>query len=78
MHIYLKGMRKDREWKFRKEWGGLGDEFKHHMVDWDKVCTLIANGGLGVMKLTTFNQALLESGYGSLGERNHDYGGVFN
>lgn len=37
------------------------------MVDWDKVCTLIANGGLGVRKLTTFNQALLESGYGIWG-----------
>ena len=47
-------------------------------MGWDKVCTIIANGGLGVRKLTNFNQALLESGYGILGERNHDYGGVFN
>jgi hypothetical protein len=24
-----------------------GYEFKHHLMDWDMVCTPIANGGLG-------------------------------
>ena len=32
---------------------------KTHLVGWDKVCAPIANGGLGIRKLTTFNKALL-------------------
>ena len=28
-------------------------------VGWDKVCALMANGGLGIRKLPTFNKALL-------------------
>ena len=40
-------------------WSGLGEEFKHHLVGWDKVCTPIATGGLGIRKLTTFNQSLV-------------------
>ena len=39
-------------------WGGLGEEFKHHLVGWDKVCSPLAGGGLGIQKLTTFNQSL--------------------
>jgi len=39
-------------------WGGLG-EFKYHLVGWVKVCTPLASGGLGIRKLTTFNQSLL-------------------
>lgn len=27
-------------------WGGWGDDFKHHLVGWDKACTPIANAGL--------------------------------
>jgi hypothetical protein len=29
-------------------WGGVGDEFKLPLVSWSKVCTPIAQGGLGV------------------------------
>ena len=29
------------------------------LVGWDKVCAPIANGGLGIRKLTTFDKALL-------------------
>jgi hypothetical protein len=32
-------------------WGGLGKEFKNHMVRWCKVCTPISKGGLGNQKL---------------------------
>ena len=32
---------------------------KTHLLGWDKVCMRIANGGLGIRKLTTFNKALL-------------------
>ena len=37
----------------------LWGDSKTHLVGWDKVCAPMANGGLGVRKLTTFNIALL-------------------
>ena len=37
----------------------LWGDSKIHLVGWDKVCAPIANGGLGIRKLTTFNKALL-------------------
>ena len=40
-------------------WYGMGDEFKIHFVGWDKVCAPIANSGLGIRKLTSFNKVLL-------------------
>ena len=38
----------------------LWGDSKTHLVGWDKVCALIANGGLGIRKLTTFNKARSE------------------
>jgi hypothetical protein len=40
-------------------WGGIGEEFKYYLVRWDKVCSPISEGGLGIRNLRTFNQALL-------------------
>ena len=40
-------------------WGGMGGESKSHLVVWDKVHAPMFNGGLGIRKLTTFNNALL-------------------
>jgi hypothetical protein len=40
-------------------WGGLGDEFKYHLVNWHAICTPIQQGGLGLRQLIPFNQALL-------------------
>jgi hypothetical protein len=40
-------------------WGGLGEEFKYHLVSWPKVCTLIFEGGLGIRNLLRFNHDLL-------------------
>jgi hypothetical protein len=40
-------------------WGGIGEEFKYHLVNWLKVCTPISEGGLGFRKLLMFNRALL-------------------
>ena len=40
-------------------WGGLGDGFKHHLVGWNIVCSLLANGGLGVRRVDVINRALL-------------------
>ena len=37
----------------------LWGDSKTHLIEWDKVCAPIANGGLGIRKLTTFNKALL-------------------
>ena len=37
----------------------LWGDSKLHLVDWDKVCAPIVNGGLGIRKLITFNKALL-------------------
>ena len=40
-------------------WGGMGEEQKLHPVAWDKVCSPIPQGGLGVRHLIPFNRALL-------------------
>ena len=40
-------------------WGGMGEEHKFHLVAWDRVCSPIPQGGLGVRQLTPFNLALL-------------------
>ena len=37
----------------------LWGDSKTHLLGWDKVCIPIANDGLGIRKLTTFNKALL-------------------
>jgi hypothetical protein len=40
-------------------WGGIGDEFKYHLVRWSKVCNSISEGGLDIRNLVMFNRALL-------------------
>ena len=40
-------------------WGGMGNDVKHHLVGWDKVCVPKAKGGLGVQSLVLFNKTLL-------------------
>jgi hypothetical protein len=40
-------------------WGGMNDEAKFHLVEWEKVCSPINEGGLGIRNLRRFNQALL-------------------
>lgn len=34
-------------------WSGPGDKFKFSFVDWNTMCSLISNGGMGVHKLGT-------------------------
>lgn len=41
-------------------WGGLGDEFKLHLVRWRNVREPLHNRGLGFRNLVLFNQAFLE------------------
>ena len=53
----------------------MGDS-KFHLVGWDKVCVPIANGGLGIRELSTFNKALWGNGCGGLGRKRIGYGGV--
>jgi hypothetical protein len=40
-------------------WGGIGNEFKFHLVNWARICLPIKSGGLGVRNLIQFNRALL-------------------
>jgi hypothetical protein len=40
-------------------WGGMGEKFKFHLVNWWKVCSPIQEGGLGIRNLRCFNHALL-------------------
>jgi hypothetical protein len=40
-------------------WGGIGEEFKNHLVTWAKVCSLASERGLGIKNLMVFNHALL-------------------
>jgi hypothetical protein len=40
-------------------WGGIGQEFKYHLVNWRTICTPIQQGGLGLRQIIPFNQALL-------------------
>ena len=47
-------------------WGGLGDEFKHHLLSWDTVCSPLAQGGLGVRRWMCLIKLCWENGYGSL------------
>jgi len=40
-------------------WGGIGEEFKFHLVNRSKVCSPISSGGLGIRNLRLLNKALL-------------------
>ena len=39
--------------------GGVGEDFKYHLVRWSKVCSPLSEGGLGLRKLVDFNRVLL-------------------
>ena len=39
--------------------GGIGEEFKFHLVNWPKVCSPVWEGGFGIRNLRCFNRALL-------------------
>jgi hypothetical protein len=40
-------------------WGGIEDEAKFHLVKWNRICTSLHSGGLGVHNFIQFNRALL-------------------
>lgn len=40
-------------------WGETGEAAKYQLVRWDKTCSLISRGGLGIHKLSFSNEALL-------------------
>ena len=67
-------------------WGGIGDEFKFHLVDWKHVCESFCGGGLGIRILLLFSKAFLgkwlrryaterEAFWGRVGE--HKYGSMW-
>ncbi|KAF5473466.1 hypothetical protein F2P56_010075, partial [Juglans regia] len=37
-------------------WGGMGEENKFHLVNWQRVCCPFVNGGLGMRNLSIFNK----------------------
>jgi len=49
-------------------WGSLEECFKHSLVAWEKVCSPLEMGGLGVRKLVHFNQDLLGKRLWSFGQ----------
>ena len=40
-------------------WGGIGDEFKYHLVNRCTICAPIQQGGLGLRQIIPFIQALM-------------------
>lgn len=55
---------KSMDKKIRKDlgnflWGASEEVFKYPLVVWDKVCSPIEVGGLGIRKIANFYQALL-------------------
>lgn len=40
-------------------WEGSMVDRKYHLVKWDKVCSSIRDGGLGIKKLKLVNKALM-------------------
>lgn len=54
-------------WAFLQ--GGIGEETNFHLVKWNKVCTPLSSGGLGIWNLRTFNKA-----HGKLLRRYHPEG----
>lgn len=40
-------------------WGGMGEEFKFYLVNWNSICKPIQQGCSGIRKLWTFNQTSL-------------------
>jgi hypothetical protein len=40
-------------------WGGIGHEAEFHLVNWNRICTPLHSGGLGVHNFIQFNRALL-------------------
>jgi hypothetical protein len=43
--------------------GGIGDEAKFHLVNWNRIYTPLQLGGLGVHNFIPFNRAILEKWY---------------
>lgn len=62
--------------KIRKDfiWGGIGDETKFHLVNWNKICTPLYTGGLGVHISSSSIELFWVSGCGDMVGRERLYG----
>ena len=56
-------------------WGGLGEEKRFHLLQWDKVCLLLQNGGLAIKNMRLFNQAPLGKWIWHFGIERNYFGG---
>ena len=56
-------------------WGGMGGDFKFHLVNWNDCCSPIRLGGLGIKKVVFFDRALLGSCCGVMGMKRWLCGG---
>ncbi|XP_059629652.1 uncharacterized protein LOC132272538 [Cornus florida] len=65
----------DRIEKIQRDflWGGRGEEFKYHLVNWDQVCQPLRFGGLGIRKIVPFNRALLGKWLWRFGRERHHH-----
>ena len=56
------------DWQERLQWNFLwGEEFKHHLVGWDRVCSPSTSGGWGFGNLLLLINLCWISGYGDFG-----------
>jgi hypothetical protein len=55
-------------------WGGLGEEFKYHLVSWDCVCEPICCGGLGIRSWFYSTKLFWANGYGGMLRKRRLYG----
>jgi hypothetical protein len=56
-------------------WGGIEDEAKFHLVNWNRICTPIKSGGLGVHNfIFSLIELFWENGCGGMLGRERHYG----
>lgn len=58
----------------KKLWGGMGEEFKFHLVNWNSICKPIQQGCSGIRNCGPLTKPFLWNGYGGTWWRRILYG----